>query len=83
MALIHPDGDFCDADRTRRRALIIGKQEADGMTKISGPLDPEARATLDAVLSAWAQLDTGQSRVNDYHHPENYLPDDEDEPTAE
>jgi hypothetical protein len=54
MALIHPDGDFSDADRARRRALIIGKQEADGMTKISGLLDPEARATLDAVLSAWA-----------------------------
>ena len=24
-------------------------------------------------------LDTGQSRVNDYHHPENYLLPDEDE----
>jgi Domain of unknown function (DUF222) len=29
-------------------------------------------------------LDSGQSRVNDYHHPENYLlPDEGDEPAAD
>ncbi len=54
MALVHPDGDFSDVDRARRRHLIIGKQEADGMSKISGLLDPEARATIDAVLAKWA-----------------------------
>ncbi len=36
MALVHPDGDFSDIDRARRRHLILGKQEADGMSKISG-----------------------------------------------
>jgi hypothetical protein len=51
LALLHPDGDFSDVDRARRRHLIIGKQEADGMSKISGLLDPEARATIDAVLA--------------------------------
>ena len=54
MALVHPDGDFSDVDRARRRHLIIGRQEADGMSKISGLLDPEARATIDAVLAKWA-----------------------------
>ena len=54
MALVHPDGDFSDVDRARRRALIIGKQQADGMSKISGLLDPEARATFDAVLAKLA-----------------------------
>ncbi len=54
LALVHPDGDFSDTDRARRRALIIGHQQADGMSKISGLLDPEARATLDAVLAKWA-----------------------------
>ena len=54
MALIHPDGEFSDIDRARRRDLIIGKQEADGMSKIRGLLDPEARATLDAVYAKWA-----------------------------
>src|SRR6478735_6357190 len=30
MALVHPDGDFSDIDRARRRGLTIGKQQADG-----------------------------------------------------
>jgi Domain of unknown function (DUF222) len=51
MALVHPDGDFSDVDRARRRHLTLGKQEADG---ISGLLDPEARATIDAVFAKWA-----------------------------
>jgi Domain of unknown function (DUF222) len=54
MALVHPDGDFSDIDRARRRHLIIGKQQSDGMSKISGLLDPETRATLDAVFAKWA-----------------------------
>jgi hypothetical protein len=54
MALVHPDGDFCDVDRARRRSVVIGNQQADGMSKINGLLDPEARATLDAVLAKWA-----------------------------
>ena len=56
MALVHPDGDYSDADRARRRALTTGKQQADGMSKISGTLDPEPRATIDAVLAKWASL---------------------------
>jgi hypothetical protein len=43
-----------DADRARRRYLRIDKQGPDGMSKISGQLDPEARATLEAVLAKWA-----------------------------
>jgi hypothetical protein len=54
MALVHPDGGFSDIDRARRRGLTLGKQQADGMSKISGLLDPEARATLDAVFAKWA-----------------------------
>ena len=54
MMLVNPDGDFSDAERARRRHLSIGKQDADGMSKISGLLDPETRATLDAVLAKWA-----------------------------
>ena len=54
LALVHPDGDFSDADRARRRHLPTGHQQADGMSPISGMLDPEARATLEAVLAKWA-----------------------------
>ena len=51
---LNPDGNFTDTDRARRRGIIIGKQDVDGMSPISGYLTPEARATLDAVLAKFA-----------------------------
>ncbi|WP_255795761.1 DUF222 domain-containing protein, partial [Mycobacteroides abscessus] len=50
-ALINPDGRFSDIDRARKRGISIGRQGADGMSAVSGLLDPETRAYLDAVLS--------------------------------
>ncbi len=55
LVLLHQDGEPpTDAERARRRYLTVGRQGADGMTEIRGLLDPEARATLDAVLAKWA-----------------------------
>ena len=51
---LNPDGTFTDDDRARRRGITIGRQDIDGMSKITGCLTPEARASLDAVLSKWA-----------------------------
>ena len=51
---LHPDGDFTDTDRARRRGITIGRQDIDGMSPISGHLTPEARATLDAVFAKLA-----------------------------
>jgi hypothetical protein len=51
---LHPDGDFTDDDRARRRGITIGAQGLDGMSPISGYLTPEARATIDAVLAKLA-----------------------------
>src|SRR6202042_508356 len=51
---LHPDGDFTDTDRARRRGITIGRQDIDGMSPISGCLTPEARATLDAVFAKLA-----------------------------
>jgi hypothetical protein len=51
---LNPDGDFTDADRARRRGLVIGRQDIDGMSPVSGWLTPEARATLDAVFAKLA-----------------------------
>jgi hypothetical protein len=45
------DGELSDADRARRRYLIIGKQGPDGMSDIRGRLDPQARALWDAVAA--------------------------------
>jgi hypothetical protein len=51
---LNPDGDFTDADRARRRGLILGKQDIDGMSPLRGWLTPEARATLEPVLAKLA-----------------------------
>ena len=51
---LHPDGDFSDADRAKRRGVTIGRQDLDGMSPISGYLTPEARATIDAVFAKLA-----------------------------
>jgi hypothetical protein len=53
--LLNQDGDMPDdADRARRRYLSIDKQDVDGMSRIHGLLDPEARATIDAVFAKLA-----------------------------
>jgi hypothetical protein len=51
---LHPDGDFTEHDRAKRRGITIGRQDLDGMSPISGHLTPEARATLDAVFAKLA-----------------------------
>ncbi|QUR68483.1 HNH endonuclease signature motif containing protein [Mycobacterium spongiae] len=51
---LHPDGDYTDEHRARRRGLTLGNQDIDGMSKLTGWLTPEARATLEAVLAKLA-----------------------------
>jgi hypothetical protein len=46
---LNPDGLFSDEDRARRRGLHLGRQGPDGMSKLSGLLDPEARAYFEAI----------------------------------
>src|SRR6201997_761739 len=53
-AYLHPDGNFTDIDRARRRGLSLGTQDIDGMSRLSGWLTPEARATVEAVLAKLA-----------------------------
>jgi hypothetical protein len=52
---LNPDGDFTDVDRARRRGITLGRQDIDGMSPIRGWLNPEARATLDAVFAKLAE----------------------------
>jgi len=55
-AYLDPDGRLSnDTDRAGRRGLHIGKQRADGMSPISGLLDPATRALVDAAFSALAR----------------------------
>ena len=49
---LNPDGLFSDEDRARRRGLHLGPQGPDGMSRLSGLLDPEARAYFEAIEAA-------------------------------
>ncbi|MFN8031695.1 MAG: DUF222 domain-containing protein [Mycobacterium sp.] len=49
---LNPDGTFTDEDRARRRGLVLGRQGPDGMSRLTGWLDPEARSYLEAVAAA-------------------------------
>src|ERR1700760_3368 len=49
---LNPDGLFSDEDRARRRGLYLGPQGPDGMSRLSGLLDPEARACFEAIEAA-------------------------------
>ncbi|SON63544.1 hypothetical protein MSIMFI_05075 [Mycobacterium simulans] len=54
MDCLNPDGTYTDDDRARRRGITIGNQGFDGMSRLSGLLTPELRATLEAVLAKLA-----------------------------
>jgi hypothetical protein len=63
MDLLHPDGEFSDEERARKRGIMLGKQEFDGMSRISGLVTPELRAAIEAV---WAKLAApGAANPND------------------
>jgi Domain of unknown function (DUF222) len=49
---LNPDGLFTDQDRARRRGLHLYPQGPDGMSRLSGLLDPEARAYFEAIEAA-------------------------------
>jgi hypothetical protein len=49
---LNPDGLFTDEDRARRRGLRLGPQGPDGMSRLEGLLDPEARASFEAIEAA-------------------------------
>ncbi|MBE5470004.1 hypothetical protein E3G67_001940 [Mycobacteroides abscessus] len=75
MALLNPDGQFSDADRARRRGLTIGPRGFDGMSAISGLLDPGTRAYLDAPPQSWV-------RITDYPSPSSSPPRSKSSKTA-
>ena len=51
-AVFNPDGHFDEADRARRRGLTLGPQGPDGMSKLTGWVDPENRCYIEAATAA-------------------------------
>jgi hypothetical protein len=51
-AIFNPDGDFDEADRARRRGMVLGPQGRDGMSRYAGYVDPETRCYIESVTAA-------------------------------
>src|SRR3984893_5750697 len=49
---LNPDGHFTDTDRARRRGLSLGPQGPDGMSRLNGLVDPQARVYFEAIEAA-------------------------------
>ena len=55
LAMIDQDGpEPSEDEHARKRGLVLGPQQRDGMSRISGYLTPEARATWEAIFAKWA-----------------------------
>ncbi len=55
LVTIDPDGPMPDdAEQARRRGIVVGKQQPDGMSPIRGHLTPEARAHWEAAAAKLA-----------------------------
>jgi hypothetical protein len=54
MDWLNPDGEFSDQERARKRGIMLGRQEFDGMSRLSGLLTPELRAAIEAMLAKLA-----------------------------
>lgn len=75
MDWLHPDGELSDAERARKRGIVLDKQEFDGKSRISGLISPELRAAIEAL---WAKL-AAPGACN----PEDDAPVVDDEPDQE
>ena len=54
MDWLNPDGEFSDAERARKRGIMLGKQEFDGMSRLSGLVTPDLRAAIESMLAKLA-----------------------------
>jgi len=60
LAHLDPDGRITDnTDRARMRGIRIGRQRPDGMSPLSGDIDPVLRALIDPVLAKYARPGVG------------------------
>ncbi|OBI74325.1 HNH endonuclease signature motif containing protein [Mycobacterium sp. E740] len=50
--IFNPDGHYDETDRARRRGLVLGRQGRDGMSRLSGWIDPETRCYVETATAA-------------------------------
>ncbi|MDA4108433.1 13E12 repeat family protein [Mycolicibacterium holsaticum] len=50
--IFNPDGHYNEEDRQRRRGVSLGTQGRDGMSRLTGWVDPETRSYIEACSAA-------------------------------
>jgi hypothetical protein len=75
MDWLNPDGELSDAERARKRGIVLGQQEYDGMSRFSGLVTPELRAAIEAMLAKLAA--PGVCNPNDDTPVTDEAPDDD------
>ncbi|OBG98964.1 HNH nuclease [Mycobacterium sp. E136] len=50
--IFNPDGHYDESDRARRRGLVLGPQGRDGMSRLTGWVDPETRCYVETASAA-------------------------------
>ncbi|SUA78336.1 Domain of uncharacterised function DUF222 [Nocardia otitidiscaviarum] len=79
LGFLDPDGTLTtDHDRARQRGLTLSPQRLDGMSDLTGCIDPELRALLDTVLAKWARPGMCMPDDPDSPRPGTHDPEDSD-----
>lgn len=47
---LNPDGEFDERERNRQRGVVFGPQQPDGLSRISGWVTPQCRATMEPAV---------------------------------
>jgi hypothetical protein len=58
-AYLNPDGSYTENDRARARSVRLGRQGPDLMSSLTGRVDPELRAYLEAIFAKLARPGVG------------------------
>jgi Domain of unknown function (DUF222) len=74
----HAEKDWADGGQTNVDDLTLGCPQDNRRVKPGGWTTRKRKDGRTEWIPP-PHLDSGQSRVNDYHHPENYLLPDEDD----
>ncbi len=63
MDWLHPDGEFSDQERARKRGITLGNQDYDGMSRISGLVTPGYGPPLRPCWPNWPPPERATPRM--------------------
>lgn len=65
LGLLHPDGELSEDETAKKCGLMLGRQQPDGTSYLSGWVSAKMRALLEPVQAKFAQQGNGQAPTAD------------------